>query len=323
VLPVAADVADRAQLAAAVAAARERFGALHGVFHLAGNTRPDQLMVSVETTDPETCRRHFASKAYGLYALDAALADEKLDFRVLFSSLSTVPGGLGFSAYAAANAFLDGFAQAMPGWLSIDWDGFRRTEEAGGREDTTMAPSQAGEALHRLLGVTAARRAVVAVSDLETRLDRWVRLAPTAPAPERAAEEAGAEAAPGFGRPALATPYVAPQNETEENIAEVWRDLLGIAEIGIHDNFFELGGDSLLATQLISRLRRALHVELPLQVFFQLPTVAQLAARLGQGAYRQEELSEIEAMLAEIKELSPEEEAALLAELEAEEGKLK
>ncbi|MCG8364971.1 MAG: condensation domain-containing protein, partial [Pseudanabaenales cyanobacterium] len=67
----------------------------------------------------------------------------------------------------------------------------------------------------------------------------------------------------------------APHTPTEEILAAIWQDLLGIA-VGRHDNFFELGGHSLLATRAITRLRETFKVDLPLNKFFKFPTVAEL-----------------------------------------------
>ncbi len=74
----------------------------------------------------------------------------------------------------------------------------------------------------------------------------------------------------------LRTPYVAPSTEAEVQMAEIWQDLLGVKEVGIHDDFFQLGGHSLLAPQLLNRLRRDFEVDFPLQALFQTPTVAKL-----------------------------------------------
>jgi len=89
-----------------------------------------------------------------------------------------------------------------------------------------------------------------------------------------AAAEPGAKAAALHARPELGVNCVAPRNET---IAGIWQELLGIEPIGVHYNFFELGGQSLLATQVVARVRTALKTDLPLRRFFEEPTVAELA----------------------------------------------
>jgi amino acid adenylation domain-containing protein len=71
--------------------------------------------------------------------------------------------------------------------------------------------------------------------------------------------------------------YVAPRGATEEMIAGVWAEVLRVERVGAHDDFFALGGHSLKATQVVSRLRRLFHVELPLRGLFAAPTVAELA----------------------------------------------
>ncbi|WP_281174023.1 non-ribosomal peptide synthetase [Andreprevotia chitinilytica] len=84
------------------------------------------------------------------------------------------------------------------------------------------------------------------------------------PAPERHTDEAN---------------FVAPRNTTETQLAAIWAEVLKLDRIGIHDNFFELGGHSLLATQIMSRTRRELGVDIPLNVIFETPTIAALAQR--------------------------------------------
>ena len=72
--------------------------------------------------------------------------------------------------------------------------------------------------------------------------------------------------------------YVAARTPVEVLLATLWRDVLGVEQIGITDNFFTLGGHSLLATQLIARVREAFGVEVVLRRFFEKPTVEALAA---------------------------------------------
>jgi amino acid adenylation domain-containing protein len=84
-------------------------------------------------------------------------------------------------------------------------------------------------------------------------------------------------------RPALRTGYVAPRDIYEREVAHVWQEVLGVAQVGADDNFYELGGHSLLATQVASRLRDAFRTELPLQPLLTAATVALVAAVLREA----------------------------------------
>ncbi len=82
---------------------------------------------------------------------------------------------------------------------------------------------------------------------------------------------------PDFSSDELAVPYIAPQTETERQLAALWQELLGVEKVGIRHNFFELGGHSLIATQLMSRIREQFQVALPIRNLFESPTVEALA----------------------------------------------
>jgi acyl carrier protein len=106
--------------------------------------------------------------------------------------------------------------------------------------------------------------------------------------------------------------HVAPRNDAEKQLVEIWREVLRIDNFGVEDNFFELGGHSLLATQVISRVRSAFHVQLPLRSLFDAPTVAGLAAEIGRTPQSSED-EELAKLLSELEGLSDEEAERLLA----------
>ena len=109
VLPISADVTDAAALRRGVEETRRRFGALHGVLHAAGVLDDGALQVR----DVAASRRVLAPKVQGTLALHEALRGSSPDFVVLFSSISAFAGLPGQFDYAAANAFLDAWAQAQ------------------------------------------------------------------------------------------------------------------------------------------------------------------------------------------------------------------
>ena len=93
-----------------------------------------------------------------------------------------------------------------------------------------------------------------------------------------------------------ATRYVAPRNALEQTLANIWSEVLGVEQVGIHDNFFELGGHSLLAVQVIARVRIAFAVDLSLGALLRSQTIDLVAQDLEEAIFRSiEALSESEA----------------------------
>jgi amino acid adenylation domain-containing protein len=72
--------------------------------------------------------------------------------------------------------------------------------------------------------------------------------------------------------------FIAPRNPIERSLADIWAEALKVDRVGAHDDFFDLGGHSLLATQIVSAIREATGVELPLRALFESPTIGDLAS---------------------------------------------
>ena len=119
VLSISADVTDAKQIEGALRIARQRFGDIHGVIHAAGLIEDAPLQIKTR----ESAARVLAAKIQGTLALQEVLANDKLDFLLLFSSISSLLPPAGQVDYAAANAFLDAFAVSQTGQpvTAINW----------------------------------------------------------------------------------------------------------------------------------------------------------------------------------------------------------
>ena len=77
--------------------------------------------------------------------------------------------------------------------------------------------------------------------------------------------------------------HVAPRNPTEEALSRIFSEVLAVGRVGVEDNFFALGGDSIASLRLMSRVRRAFGVDIPLHEFFDAPTIGALAEAVEEG----------------------------------------
>jgi acyl transferase domain-containing protein/acyl carrier protein len=318
VLVLSADVANERQMQKALSRADDRFGRIHGVIHAAGEVG-EKTIRTVQEMGPDECASQFQAKIHGLNVLAGALRGRELDFFILQSSLSSVLGGLGFAAYSAANHYLDAFARKQSQtngahWVSVNWDGWRFDEEkrfGAATIESAISPEDGVEVFKRLLSVDGFSQVIISTGDLRARIGKWIK---GKPKPEPKAEARSNSSASLASRPQLQTMYVAPGNELERRIVEVWQNLLGIEPVGIHDNFFELGGDSLLGSQMIAQLRSVFQTEFPMRGLFEDPTVAG-AAKIIETAMRdgRSQVDKLTEALKKVEGLSDEEAGALLA----------
>lgn len=148
-----------------------------------------------------------------------------------------------------------------------------RVSSKGG-DDRGMSTADGIQAMRRILALDFPARILVSRFDLARRTERSYDKADRGIYDGRLKTKRTKTL---HKRPKLKTAYVAPRNELEEQVADVWQSVLGIDEIGVNDGFLDLGGNSLLAVQVISRLRETFSVELPLEALYRAPTVAGIA----------------------------------------------
>ncbi|PMB26517.1 hypothetical protein CEN47_15865 [Fischerella thermalis CCMEE 5319] len=283
VLVVSADVSNIEQMQSIIAQAQQQFGQLNGVIHAAGIVQ-GKSFEAIENISKTDCEQQFKSKVHGVLVLEKILGNRELDFCLLFSSLSSVLGGLGFIAYSAANIFMDAFVyqhnQTYPAsWSSISWDGWQiekliEQTTAVGESLTELAiKSEEGvKAFERILNYGIFNHIVISTGELQARIKQWVKL-------ESLQQEAESQHnnLSVHSRPNLQNPYVVPSNEIEQKLANIWQEILGIKNVGLHDNFFELGGDSLLIIQVRSKILKTLNKNLSIADLFEYSTISTLA----------------------------------------------
>jgi acyl transferase domain-containing protein/acyl carrier protein len=309
VMVLAADVTNAGQVQDAVRKVKDEFGEINGVIHAAG--LPGGNMISVHHT--ADAAQVLAPKVEGMLALDEAFRGEKLDFLALCSSVSSLVGGFGQADYAAANAFLDAYAQSRasethPRVTSINWELWRDAgmgvnvpaprgmeEERRKALEEGIASEEGADAFARALSA-GLPQIIVSRIGVEARRRQFEASAATMASAAAAMAEKRAHASPAPESTTKQTPTEgesAPvvMDPVQKKISEIWCELLGVKQVRPFDNFFDLGGHSLLGTQLIAQIRTEFQLELPLRSLLEVPTVAGMAERVrsARGGYEDED----------------------------------
>ncbi|MCX4444518.1 SDR family NAD(P)-dependent oxidoreductase [Streptomyces albidoflavus] len=262
----AVDVTAPGALTDLVGRIRADVGELHGVVHAAG-TLKDGLLRSATAEDLAAVMR---PKVDGVRELAAAVAGSELDFAVLFASVSGAFGNLGQGGYAAANAYLDGFAHAHGApWTSIDWGLWGETgmgtAVAAQLRRRGVRPLGTTEALDALLAVLGdpPRQVVIAHPDAsDTLADEE-----PPPAPVRA---------PAGKAP---TPH-AQRARVEDELARFLTDRLGLASFDRATPLADHGMSSIMSVELAEELSRRWDVHLPATLFLEYGGLTELAEAL-------------------------------------------
>jgi acyl transferase domain-containing protein/acyl carrier protein len=299
---VAADIADPHDVARLLATAQAELPPLAGIVHAAGEIGTTPL----RGLDDAEVDRVFAGKVWGAWHLSEAAADLQLDFFLSTSSIASVWGGFGQTAYGAANAFLDGLAwrlreQGVSG-ISVNfgpWSAGMADEEARARLDErgvrTLSPADALAGMADLMAASSAQGAEKGpVQGIVARID-WARfLALYQQAGRRSflaeleREVPESVSAPALSGPSGKTRLVeqlihAPVQQRKKLVANYLREAVAevtrvdAAEIREDAGFFDLGMDSLMAVELRRRIEQAVGKELPATLAMDYPRLTDVA----------------------------------------------
>ncbi len=289
---VAADVADADDVARLLATVRDELPPLAGIVHAAGEIGTTPL----SALDDAEVDRVFAGKVWGAWHLSEAAADLQLDFFLSTSSIASVWGGFGQTAYGAANAFLDGLAWRLRergvSGISVNfgpWSAGMADEEARARLAQrgvrTLSPA---EALAGLADVLAASAAQGSAQGVVARID-WARFLPLYQQAGRRAflaelEREVPDAAP-VVMPSGKTQLVerltnAPVQQRKKLLTDYLRDAVAevtrvdASEIREGSGFFDLGMDSLMAVELRRRIEEGVGKEIPATLAMDYPRLS-------------------------------------------------
>ena len=162
-------------------------------------------------------------------------------------------------------------------------------DHAGVSENIVLARNDVHNEKRLVAYIVSGREHAPSISDLRSHLRErlpeymipsfFVRL-DAIPLTPNGKVDRNALPAPELSRPDLDGAFVAPRSQVEEMVAQVWSDALRIDQVGVGDNFFALGGHSLLAMTIVTRLRQAFNIDLPLRTIFEGPTVSRLSERI-------------------------------------------
>ncbi|MGS0897472.1 acyltransferase domain-containing protein [Burkholderia stagnalis] len=316
---VAADMASDADVAR-LAERVTMLGRPRGIFHAAGVG--DIALLHFRTR--EAAERLLAAKVAGTARLKRHFALDRLDFTILCGSVNGLCPTIGQTDYCAASAFLDVFAQAEravsgANVLSVDWGTWHETgmavqagrseqaSNAGGATEDIGILNAEGVRVFELLARCAAPQVVVSPYEFSQFAER------VASANTGFASEAGTHA----DETGAAGVLNDPDAPTEARLLALWRQLFGTEALDVNDNFFESGGHSLLALQMLARIRDLFQVNFGLHNVFEAPTVALLTRKVDDAVAQKKAASEkkfIEAAKTNLDGMSREELMKLLEE---------
>jgi len=285
------DVSHRREMEQKLQAVEENVGQINGIIHAAGVA--DYAGIIHRRTEKEN-ENVFVPKLAGTLVLENILGNRTLDFFVLCSSMSSLCAHFGQVGYSSANAFLDAFARyktrnGKTFTISINWDSWAEVgmavQQSRRQGNAPQDPRVVELGILSGEGIEAFSRGLdhhlpnlaVSTIDFDTRLQLH-QMSDKTLAPGKYQQEKTLSHQEEY----LATSSLSLQtiNNIEEQMRQIWQELLGHEGIDIHENFFELGGDSLTAVAVKRKVMEVFNIDIPLVKLYHYPTIHSFAKSL-------------------------------------------
>ncbi|MGF9909452.1 SDR family NAD(P)-dependent oxidoreductase [Brevibacillus porteri] len=285
----AVDIANESKLADDLETIRHQHGAIHGLFHCAG-VAGEGLLINKEHAQ---MKQVLDPKVIGTWLLDRYTERDQLDFFVLFSSVTSLLGGIGQADYTAANAYLDVFSEYRQAKgqrsVTINWPAWNDTGMAAKYRIKKEAapfhgihPDQAIDILDSILARKVSRVIVGEMNEAHFRTHSYhlpfiispgIRRMVTQPVAFEAIEEQQIV-------PILKGRNNHRYSDIETQLASIWQKVLGIPEANVYQSFQEAGGNSILATSLVKEINQLYPGRINIATLFAYPSIAKMAEYL-------------------------------------------
>ncbi len=307
VICYSADVSKLNEMKIVIEDINNLYGKINGLIHCAG-VAGDGFIIK---KDKEVFGEVIAPKVQGTWILDKLTENENLDFFMMFSSITSVLGGLGQSDYTAANSYIDSFSAYRnkkgkktivinwPAWkevgMAVDY-GVSESENTLKAIPTNIALMVLKEILSKgiqriiigelnydVIKERIAEFPITIAHDLQNKIHKYNSKLRTTSTSESKKQVENLLIKGNKNEDVF--------SEVEGKIASIWADVLGLEEVNIYDNFESLGGDSILAIQLLKKLEGEYPGMVDISDVFTYSTISDMAEYI-EGILNKEEGNE-------------------------------
>ncbi|GAA0710016.1 hypothetical protein GCM10008904_21340 [Paraclostridium ghonii] len=288
---------------------KNRFNKINGVIHCAGNAG-DGFIIN---KDFEKFNEVLKPKVQGTWILDKLLENEKLEFFILMSSITSLTADAGQSDYTAANCYLNGFAESKrkqgKKYISVNWPAWKEVgmavrygvNEANGLLKS-ISNSHAIKVLDQLVcldipNVIVGELNLSLLSKIKNEITINISNGIIKRLPKNTENNAASK---NLVEVSINGKDELQIDDIERSVAKSWANVLQIEELNVNDNFNSLGGDSILAVRLLKELNREFESIIDISDIFTYPTVEQMSSYIRNQKTKQVVINNEEELLDDI-----------------------